>query len=188
MDIITCMASLFQVYQVHQTELMNFVTIFGLNTVGTTLSNLRTVFLSRQITKPVYFTTFIDAMIFAYAINLFVSAPGMLFIIGFAGGKICGVYLGGKIDTRLALGTIEVTIYKRLQDGIALADHLRNRGFTVTSIKGYGIKGEKRLIIHLVIPRRCLATLQKELQDCEKPLSLSVKTVSKTYGGLGQVS
>ncbi|MGI6435797.1 MAG: DUF2179 domain-containing protein [Syntrophomonadaceae bacterium] len=187
MDITACIALLHQAYQTHQTEITNFITIFILNAIGTTLSNLRTVFLSRQITKPVYFTTFVDALIFAYAINLFVAAPGILFIIGFAGGKIFGVYLGGKIDARLALGIIEVSIYKHLKDGIALADHLRNMGYSVTTLKGYGIKGKERLIIQVVIPRKYLSELKQELHSRKESVNLSIKSITKTYGKVGQV-
>lgn len=187
MEITASLNLLHQAYQTHQTEITNFFIIFALNAVGTTLSNLRTVFLSRQITKPVYFTTFIDALIFAYAVNLFVAAPGALFIIGFATGKVCGVYLGGRIDARLALGVIEVSIYKHLKDGIALADHLRNMGYSVTTLKGYGIKGKIRLIIQVVIPRKHLSDLKQVLKSRQETVNLSIKSVTKTYGKVGQV-
>lgn len=187
MEIAELISLIHKAYQANQTEIINFITIFILNAIGTTLSNLRTVFLSRQITKPVYFTTFIDALIFAYAINLFVAAPGILFIVGFATGKIFGVYLGGKIDARLALGIIEVSIYKHLADGIALADHLRNMGYSVTTLKGYGIRGKERLIVQVVLPRKYLSQLKQELDSNKESVNLSIKSITKTYGKVGQV-
>ena len=44
--------------------------VFCLNCLSTSLSTLKTMFLSNRIIAPVYITTFLDALIVAYAFRL----------------------------------------------------------------------------------------------------------------------
>jgi uncharacterized protein YebE (UPF0316 family) len=173
-------------YYNHQAEIINTGIIFLLNAIGTTLSNLKTVFLAKQITKPVYFTTFIDAIIFAYAVNLISNTPSAVFVVGYAAGKLFGVFLGEAIDSMLAIGILEVSIYKHPSDGILLADHLRALGFSVTTIKGYGVNGKERLMVNVITPRKHLAKLKEELALVGKG-NYVIKDVSKSYGKIGQI-
>lgn len=166
-------------------EVKNIAIIFLLNLTGTTLSNLKTVFLAKQITKPVYFATFLDAIIFTYAISLVASTPSIPFVIGYATGKLCGVYLGEVIDAKLALGILEVTVYKHPEDGIPLADHLRELGYSVTTIMGYGVQGKPRLIIQIVVPCKHFNKLKEQLKDSP---NLSIKNITKTHGKIGKIA
>lgn len=165
-------------------EVQNIAIIFFLNLFGSALSNLKTLFLSRQITKPVYFATFIDAVIFTYAITLVASSPSIAFICSYAAGKLCGVYTGELIDRKLALGIVEVTINKHPEDGIELADRLRELGYSVTTVKGYGIYGKPRLILQVIIPRKHLPKLKEELDDSP---NYAVRDVTRTFGKMGKV-
>ncbi len=171
---------------VNKIQMINLIILFALNAAGTTLGNLKTIFLSKQITRPVYFTTFLDAMIFAYAVNLIAGAPSASYIIAFATGKLTGVYIGEFLDLKLALGTVEVSIFKHPDEGILLADRLRQSGYSVTTVKGYGMHGKERLIINVVIPRRYLPRLNHELAS-EGKLNLTIKDVTKIYGKVGQI-
>ncbi len=148
------------------------------------MGNLKTVFLSRQITKPVYIATFIDAIIFTYAITLVANSPSVAFIISYAAGKLLGVYTGELIDKKLALGVVEVTINKHLEDGIELADRLREIGYSVTTVKGYGIHGKPRLMLQVIIPRKHLNKLNEYLD--ESP-NYAIRDVTRTYGKIGKV-
>lgn len=174
------------IYLAHHAAIINIGIIFLLNAIGTTLSNLKTVFLAKQITKPVYFATFVDAVIFAYAVNLITNTPSALFVVGYAAGKLFGVILGEKIDIMLAIGIIEVSIYKHPDEGIALADHLRTIGYSVTTFKGYGVNGKERLIINVIIPKKHLPTLKEELSSVGKG-NYFIKNVTKSYGKIGGI-
>lgn len=164
--------------------MQNIVIIFLLNLFGSALGNLKTVFLSRQITKPVYFTTFIDAVIFTYAITLVANSPSLAFICSYAAGKLCGVFTGELIDKKLALGIVEVTIYKHPEEGIELADKLRDLGYSVTTFKGYGIHGKPRLILQVIIPRKHLLKLKEYLDGSP---NYAVQDVTRTCGKMGKV-
>lgn len=142
------------------------------------------MFLSRQITKPVYFTTFIDAVIFTYAITLVANSPSVAFICSYAAGKLFGVFTGEFIDKKLALGIVEVTINKHPEDGVELADKLRELGYSVTTVKGYGIHGKPRLILQVIIPRKHFPKIKKYLDDSP---NYAVRDVTRTYGKIGKV-
>ena len=70
---------------------------------------------------------------------------------------MCGVFLGNIIDNKLALGTIEITVNKHLDEGMMLADTLRDKGYSVTTFKVTEWKEKERLVLSIVTPRKRLA-------------------------------
>lgn len=183
-NLITPVTVLISMIGVYHIEILNLVAIFGLNMLSTTLGNLKTILLTKRVMKLVYVTTFIDAMVFALAFKCLATSSSLLFLLFFAAGRLSGVYLGSLIERKLALGTLEVSIHKHWQEGIKLADQLRTLGYSVTTFKGYGINGNDRLVITVVIPRRELAELKPLLGS---RVNMTVKDVSKTYGKIGRV-
>jgi len=183
-NLITPVTVLSTIIGVYQMEILNLAAIFGLNLLSTTLGNLKTILLTKRVMKLVYVTTFIDAMVFALAFKCLATSSSLLFLLFFAAGRLSGVYLGSLIESKLALGILEVSIHKHWQEGIKLADQLRTLGYSVTTFKGYGINGNDRLVITAIIPRRELAELKPLLGS---RVNMTVKDVSKTYGKIGRV-
>lgn len=163
---------------------INLMIIFLLNVLGSCLKNLKTVFLSQNAIKPVYITTFIDAIVFVYTFKLTTTSSGYGFIVTFALGKIFGVFLGNKIERKLAYGLLEVDVYKHKIQGKLLADSLRNQGYSVTTTVGYGMDGVERLVLKIILPRNGFTDLHETLKK-DGNVNMSVKTISKTYGKVG---
>jgi uncharacterized protein YebE (UPF0316 family) len=157
------------------------VIIFTLNTISTTLGNLKTVFLSRQVLKPLYVTTFIDALVFAYAFKLIAGASGIGYIFAFAFGRLFGVFLGTTIEKRLVIGILEITIYKHVDQGILLADTLRKSGYSVTTTKGHGIQGKARLVLDIVVARKDFPELKKLLAQ-DGNINMFIRNINKATG------
>jgi uncharacterized protein YebE (UPF0316 family) len=84
----------------------------------------------------------------------------------------------------MALGLLEVSVYKHTEPGKILADQLRTAGYSVTTTIGYGWEGKQRLILNVILPRKQFPELQDILAGHGK-VNMSVKAVSKTYGKLG---
>lgn len=166
------------------TMISEFLIIFGLNAISTSLGTLKTIFLSKQIIKPVYFTTFIDAMIFAYAFRLIADSSGLLYILVYALGRIAGVFLGNFIESKVAIGLLEITVYKHPEEGKVLADQLRAFGYSVTTTVGYGIEGKNRLVLSIISPRRDLPQV-RELIFSSGKANMSIKNISKVSGKVG---
>lgn len=164
--------------------LLEIVLVFVLNAISTCLGTLKTIFLSKQIIKPVYITVFLDALLFAYAFKLIAGSSGFHYILAFALGRISGVFIGNFLDKQMAMGIVEVTVYKGFNNGIRLADKLRSYGYSVTTEKGYGFEGKDRLILNIILERKELATLQEFLSAHGK-LNMIIKNISQTYGKIG---
>ncbi|MDD3269327.1 MAG: hypothetical protein PHX14_08400 [Syntrophomonadaceae bacterium] len=164
--------------------LVNCLIIFALNALSTCLGTLKTLFLSRQVIKPAYITTFLDALIIAYAFKLVAESSGISYIFAFAAGRIAGIFLGNLIENKLALGLLEVSIYKHPPAGKVLADRLRDIGYSVTTSVGYGMEGKERLILNIILPRKQFPHLQERLEQ-DGHYNMSVKSVNKAYGKIG---
>lgn len=161
---------------------INLVLIFILNASSVCLGTLKTLFLNKRFMHPAYLTTFLDALICGYALKMIASSSGLAFILSFGLGRIFGVYLGSWIDNKLALGTAEVTVYKEdLYEGIKTADNLRSLGFPVTTGKGYGIEGQERLVLNIIIKRKDLPRLQEVLNSQGK-VNAVVRDVDRALG------
>jgi len=167
--------------------LINLLVIFLLNVLGTCLGNLKTTFLAQKAIKPVYLTTFIDAIVFIYAFKLTTNSTGYGFILAFALGKMFGVFLGNKIEKKLAFGLFEIDVYKHLIQGKILADNLREQGYSVTTTVGYGIEGTERLILKIILPRNQFPSFHKMLEQ-DGNVNMTVKSITKTYGKVGGIN
>lgn len=166
--------------------IIDLLIIFALNVFSTCLGNLKTTFLAQKAIKPVYVTTFIDAIVFVYAFKLITSSSGYGYILSFALGKIFGVFLANKIEKKLALGLVEIEVYKHLGAGKILADNLRNQGYSVTTTVGYGTEG-KELILKVILPRKQFPDFHGLMEQNGK-VNMSVKSITKTYGKVGQIN
>ncbi|AHM57801.1 hypothetical protein EAL2_808p02960 (plasmid) [Peptoclostridium acidaminophilum DSM 3953] len=164
--------------------MINLLIIFLLNVLGTCLGNLKTTFLAQKAIKPVYVTTFIDAIIFVYAFKLTTTSSGYGFVLAFAVGKMFGVFLGSKIEKKLAFGLFEIDVYKHPIPGKLLADNLRVQGYSVTTTLGYGIEGTERLILTIILPRNHFSDFHEMLKQ-HGNVNMSVKSISQTYGKVG---
>ena len=161
--------------------------IFVLNVFSTCLGNLKTIFLAQKAIKPVYLITFVDAIVLVYAFKLIADSSGYGYILAFALGKLSGVYLAHRIDKKLALGLLEIEVYKQTEPGKVLADTLRARGYYVTTSFGYGIEGKERLILTTILPRKEFPGLLALIEQDGK-VNMSVKSITKTYGKVGDMS
>lgn len=162
------------------------IILFGLNCISAGLSTMKTIFLSNRVIAPVYVTTFLDAVLFAYAFRLVSTSSSLLYVLAFALGKIAGVSVGNFIEEKLAVGLLEVTVYKHPEEGKFVADRLRDKGYSVTTAIGYGLQGKERLIISIVIPRKNLPNLRASLEKYGH-VNMFVKTVTDTSGKVGHI-
>jgi len=167
-------------------DILKITVLFGLTLLSACLGNLKTVFIVRRMRWPLYTATFFDALVFAATMSFVVSLPFAWFVSVFATGRLFGTWLGGFIEFRWISGIEEITFYKHPDGGILLADALRNAGYSVTTTKGFGIKGTERMLVTVVAPRQRVAEI-KEIAESFGPVHMVVKDVSSAQGKVGQV-
>lgn len=139
------------------------ILIFILNTVGNSLNTLKTIFLAKNIIKPAYFIVFLDAIIFFSTISQVARGNGFLYLIAYALGKTAGTWAGSLIENRMALGIVEISLYAKGEKAKAIADAIRNKGYSVTTYKGYGNNGLPRFEVKITIKRKEISCLQELL-------------------------
>lgn len=164
--------------------IIGFAVMFLITAFTNILSTLKTIFISKDIMNPVYFLVFLDAIIFATILSKVTSSDGIAYTIAFALGKSMGVYLGGKIENKLALGICEVDIF--LNDSVKaneIAQKIRETGYTVNNFLVGGNNETERHQVEVVINRKEIKFLEEIIKDfdVDSP-TLKIKTLNKVDG------
>ena len=95
-----------------------------------------------------------------------------------------GVYFGGLIEEKIAIGLIEADIMVNDKDKmITISDHLREAGFSVNTMVTYGIHGNKRYVIEVTSKRKDIGHIKNVLKsvDCNNP-TMTIKDISNVSG------
>lgn len=167
-----------------QSIIMALVGVFLITAFTNVLATLKTILISKKIMNPVYFLVFVDAMIFATVMTKMTSSTGIHFTIAYALGRTIGVFIGGKIEERLALGILEVDIFLNNKNKmVEVAEKLREAGYTVNNFLARGINGYKRYKVEVVIKRKEFNVINDIMDTCgvDNP-TLKIKNLNKVYG------
>ncbi|MEW8974365.1 MAG: DUF5698 domain-containing protein [Tissierellaceae bacterium] len=164
--------------------LFGLITLFLVTAFTNILATLKTILMSKKIMNPVYLLVFMDAMIFATIVTKINSADGIQFTIAYALGKTVGVFIGGKIEDRLALGILEVDLFLNNRDKVTqISKKLRDTGYTVNNFVVGGNNEDKRYQIEVVIKRKEIKVLEDIIKEYGilNP-TMKIKTLSKVDG------
>lgn len=164
--------------------IIGLILMFLITAFTNVLSTLKTIFMSKNIMKPVYFLVFLDAIIFLTIVSKVSNSDGMAYIIAHAFGKSMGVFLGGKIESKLALGICEVDLFvNNTKKANGIAQELRETGYTVNNFVVSGNHETERHQIQVVINRKEINILEDIIKDFDvKSPTLKVKTLNKVDG------
>lgn len=166
------------------------IALFLITSFTNILATLKTILISKKIMNPVYIVVFVDATIFAAILTKVVGSSGIYYTLAYALGKTFGVFMGGKVEERLALGIIEVDLFlSNQQKMVKIAERLRDEGYTVNNFLARGINGEKRHKVEIVMERKEFKYFEKILVDygIDNP-TLKIKNISKIEGKISTKS
>lgn len=164
--------------------ILALIGLFIITSLTNILATLKSLLMSKKIMNPVYFVVFVDAMIFAMVVTKLTSSTGPHFTIAYALGRTFGVFVGGKIEERLALGILEVDVFlSNKSKMIKIAEKLREEGYTVNNFLARGNHGDRRYKIEVVIKRNEFKILEVIMNTCGvSNLTLKIKNLNKVYG------
>lgn len=160
------------------------VGLFLITAFTNVLATLKTILMSKKIMNPVYLLVFVNAMFFATVVSKVTSSEGIQFTIAYALGKTAGVFIGGKIEDRLALGVLEVDLFLNDKNKVVeISKKLRETGYTVNNFLARGNNEKKRYQIEVVIKRKEFEIFENIMEEFGiiNP-TLKVKTLSKVDG------
>ncbi len=164
--------------------IIGLVVLFTITSFTNILATLKTILVSKKIMNPVYIVVFVDAIIFASVLTKVVESKGLYYTIAYAFGRTFGVFMGGKIEERLALGIIEVDLFvSQSKKMITVAEKLRIEGYTVNNQAVWGMNGTKRHKLEIVMKRKDYKYFEQILSDfgINNP-TLKIKNISKVTG------
>lgn len=158
--------------------------LFVITVFTNILSTLKTILVSKKIMNPVYIIVFVDAIIFATVVTKVTSSDGFQFTVAYALGRSVGVFIGNKLEEKLALGILEVDLFLNNKNKmIGIAEELRKVGYTVNNYPASGNNGDKRYKIEVVIKRKEFEIFEKII--CKYGVNnptLKIKNLSKVDG------
>ncbi|NLY80418.1 MAG: DUF2179 domain-containing protein [Lysinibacillus sp.] len=118
--------------------MQSIILILILQLVYVPLLTLRTIFLVKNLTFLAAIIGTIEMLIYVFGLSLVFSGDqSLIAMIVYAVGFGLGIFLGTKIENKLAIGFVYVTINTQTKNQ-HLIDTLRANGFAVTTYIGEG--------------------------------------------------
>lgn len=138
--------------------------IFCLRIVDVSCDTMRVLFAVRGRRLFAAFLGFFQALIWIFAVASAIRHVDSLWhILGYAGGYAAGTYVGVSIEQAVAYGWATVRVVSRAA-GVEIAEALRDMGFGVTEIGGFGREGNVEIVntvVHRAQIDRVLALIER---------------------------
>ncbi len=136
------------------TQLFNWVVlpllIFISRTCDVTLGTLRNIFLSKNIKYIVPILGFFEVLIWLVAISqIMKNLHNVACYLGWAFGYSMGIYVGIKIEERLALGLQVIRVITN-QDCRELVQAFKKAHMGVTTLDAHGAQGPVKMIFTII--------------------------------------
>jgi uncharacterized protein YebE (UPF0316 family) len=156
--------------------------IFGLRIFDVSLDTLRVLFAVRGSRVAASVLGFFQALIWIFAVgNAIKHLDSIWHILGYAGGFATGTLVGITIEGLLAYGLATVHIVSR-HGGVEIAEAMRERGFGVTEVPGYGRDGGVELV-QSVVQRQHLGEVARIVERWDPDAFVTVEEPRILRGG-----
>jgi uncharacterized protein YebE (UPF0316 family) len=124
--------------------------IFSLRSVDVSLDTMRVNFAIRGKREIAGFLGFFMALVWIFAAgNAMKHLDSPLHVLGYAAGYATGTMVGITIERMVAYGLANVRIISR-HGGVEIAEALRERGYGVTELAGFGREGRVEIVNSVV--------------------------------------
>ena len=157
--------------------------IFGLRIVDVSFDTARVLAVVRGNRVSAAVLGFFQALIWILAVGSAIKfLDSWYHIMGYAVGYATGNVVGMTIENALAYGLSQVRIVSQ-HGGVEIAEALRDRGFGVTEVPGYGRDGGVE-IVHSVVQRQHLGEVVRIVDQWDPKAFVTVEEPRILRGGL----
>lgn len=146
--------------------LLKALAIFVLQLIYVPLLTLRTTLVVKGERNKASIAALLEAIIYIFSLGIvFSDLTNISNIISYVIGYSIGVYIGGIVESKLAIGyrTIHISLMSKNQ---YLVNKLRENKFGVTTFIGHGINGEERyrleILAHRIRESEVISIVQSE--------------------------
>ena len=162
--------------------LLGYLFIFFARLTDVSMATIRMIMVVRGKRVVAAMIGFFEVTIYVLAIGKVLSGLNnpiniLVYASGFATGNFMGVFL----EEKLAIGNIVVQVISD-HEVMKLVETLREKGFGVTVIEGYGRKGIRHLL-NITLQRKNLIPLYEILDEHDKNAFITVMDTRSIRGG-----
>ncbi|TCO69856.1 DUF2179 domain-containing protein [Marinisporobacter balticus] len=161
---------------------LGYLLIAGSRVADVSISVIRTILLVRGKKYQAAALGVVEILIYIFVLQKIMTQLNdignlIAYALGFGTGQIVGVYL----EQKMAIGDVTAQVITK-EDETGLVEVLRNEGFGVTVIQGYGRDGI-RYILNIVLQRNMLPKLNKLLNQFDKGAFITIMDTKHIRGG-----
>lgn len=157
------------------------ILILLLQLVYVPIFTLRTLFLVKNMIFIASFLGFMESLIYVFGLSLVFSGDkGPVALIVYAVGFGIGMFIGGAIENKLAIGYNNLMV-NLMEKNMKLINHLRNEGFGVTVYEGEG-RDSKRYRLDILTKRSREEELLQIVEEYE-PRAFVISYEARRFKG-----
>ena len=161
---------------------LGYLLIFGARILDVSISVVRTILMVKG--KKFQAAVLGSLEVFVY-ISILTKIMAQLdnignliaYSLGFGSGQIVGIF----IEQKMALGNVTAQVITK-GDGTELVEILREEGFGVTVIQGYGKDGIKH-ILNIALKRNALPKFSRVMETHDKDAFITILDTKHIQGG-----
>jgi len=162
--------------------IFGYLLIFVARLVDVSMATIRMIMVVRGKRTLAACIGFVESAIYILAIGKVLSGMNNpLNVLAYASGFATGNYVGIFLEEKMALGSIIVQVISEYEIA-QLVEKLRDKGFGVTVIEGYGRKGIRHLL-NVSLQRKNLSKLYNVVDEHDKKAFVTVTDARAIRGG-----
>ncbi|MCH4171312.1 MAG: DUF2179 domain-containing protein [Lactobacillus sp.] len=134
--------------------------VFGINVLYLTVNTMRLLLQNRGLPAPAALFGMVEITLYTLGLNYVLKNLNQpIYLLAYAVGFGCGIFIGMMIDRWLAIGFVIVQVISAHEDSpdedkrSPLARLLRDQGYGVTEMSGEGRDGTRE-ILEVLVPRK----------------------------------
>lgn len=164
-------------------NILTYLIIFTLKVIENALSTLRLIVVSngkKLLGATLNFVTTIIWVLTAGMVIININED-ILKILFFCLGAFAGSYVGSYIENKLALGNnLIICIIDQIE--LPIIDKLRDKGYGITTVPGYGKDNEKYILL-IFAKRKKRKEIINEIKHLSNSCMIISEVASPIYGG-----
>ena len=160
--------------------------IFALRVTDVSMGTVRTIMIIRGMRKWATLIGFVEVTIWVVAISqVITNLDNVLNILAYGGGFAAGTLLGMWIESKMALGHVEVHIISQTK-GAEIAAKIRKVGYGATTLRAQGLSGPVPLV-NTVVSRKQLPAVLGLVNEIDTTSFVTVEDARQVMHGYGKL-
>lgn len=164
-------------------RIITYLIIFTLKIIENALATLRLIFVSNGKKLPGAILNFVTSIIWILTAGMVIINinEDIFKVIFFCLGSFVGSYTGSYIENKLAIGS-NLIICIIDKEELKVIDELRNKGYGITTVPGYGKDSEKYVLL-IFEKRKNKIEITNEIKSLSNSCMIISEVASPLYGG-----